>query len=239
MFPTPVEDFLYIVADIGILAAFVLAVAFLVSYTSFFHWRKTSAGRSLVYVFMSLIAVSALGALSRFVGQDYFGRGLLRVLVWCAVPIALGHLLWVLWSNWFHQKPPIELQEKEEHRRHTTGPISLMEVNMTDDSTTPTPPTIWYKGQRVLRTAFTTTITVLPLVPQIIAIVQGQWQAEWLTAVAVQAVAINTALTRIIAIPKVNEWLTKVGLGSVPKSALVETVAGTGVKPDPKAVDYR
>lgn len=80
---------------------------------------------------------------------------------------------------------------------------------------------IWYKAQRVLRTAFTTLLTVLPLVPQIIAIIQGQWSAEWLTGVAVQAVAINAALTAIIALPTVNAWLTKIGLGSVPKSALV------------------
>ncbi|QUE25339.1 membrane protein [Microbacterium phage Fizzles] len=79
---------------------------------------------------------------------------------------------------------------------------------------------IWYKGQRVLRTAFTTLITTLPLVPQIIQIVQGQWDATWLTGVAVQAVALNSALTAIIALPKVNAWLIKIGLGSVPKDAV-------------------
>ena len=84
--------------------------------------------------------------------------------------------------------------------------------------TTEVPP-IWYPWQRVLRTAFTTILTVLPLIPQVIAIIQGQWEAEWLTAVGVQAVAINTALTRIIAIPAVNTFLTKIGLGSVPPSA--------------------
>lgn len=84
-------------------------------------------------------------------------------------------------------------------------------------------PKIWFPNQRAWRTAFTTALTVLPLVPQVIAIVQGQWGAEWLSGVAVQAVAINTALTRIIAIPAINDWLTKVGLGSVPPSA-VETV---------------
>lgn len=83
----------------------------------------------------------------------------------------------------------------------------------------PTVPDIWYKGQRVLRTAFTTLLTILPLIPQVIAIVQGEWAAEWLTGVAVQAVAINSALTRIIAIPAVNNWLTKIGLGSVPPTA--------------------
>jgi hypothetical protein len=84
--------------------------------------------------------------------------------------------------------------------------------------TTEVPP-IWYPWQRALRTAFTTILTVLPLIPQVIAIIQGQWDAEWLTVVGVQAVAINTVLTRIIAIPAVNTFLTKIGLGSVPPSA--------------------
>lgn len=85
-----------------------------------------------------------------------------------------------------------------------------------------TVPEIWYKAQRVLRTLFTTVLTVLPLVPQIIAIIQGQWDVAWLTGVAVQAVAINSALTAIIAIPTVNAWLTKIGLGSVPRSAVTK-----------------
>lgn len=81
-------------------------------------------------------------------------------------------------------------------------------------------PEIWFKGQRVLRTAFTTILTALPIIPQIVAIVQGQWSAEWLTPVAIQAVAINSALTAIIAIPAVNNFLTKIGLGSVPRKAV-------------------
>lgn len=85
-------------------------------------------------------------------------------------------------------------------------------------------PPIWFPAQRVLRTAFTTALTLLPVVPQVIAIIQGQWGAEWLTAVSVQAVAINSALTRIIAIPVVNDFLTKIGLGSVPASKVEEVV---------------
>ena len=75
-----------------------------------------------------------------------------------------------------------------------------------------------YPGQRILRTAFTTILGLLPVIPQIVAIIQGQWDAEFLTVVALQSVAINTALTAIIAIPAINELLTYIGLGSVPRS---------------------
>jgi hypothetical protein len=79
---------------------------------------------------------------------------------------------------------------------------------------------IWYRGQRVLRTALTTALTTLPLIPQIVQIVQGQWPAaSGLTVVGVQALAINSALTAIIALPTVNGWLTAIGFGSMPRKA--------------------
>ncbi|WIB25804.1 hypothetical protein [Curtobacterium sp. MCSS17_015] len=93
---------------------------------------------------------------------------------------------------------------------------------MGDHEKTPaiTVESIWYRGQRVLRTLLTTALTVLPLIPQVVQIVQGQWPAaSGLTVVAVQALAINSALTAIIAIPAVNTALTHIGFGSVPRAA--------------------
>jgi len=104
---------------------------------------------------------------------------------------------------------------------------------------------IWYRLQRVLRTAFTTILTGLPIVPQIVQIVQGQWPAaSGLTAVAVQAVAINAALTAVIAIPSVNRWLTVIGFGSVPRAVAKETAAANSpeLQParfKPSGTDYR
>src|SRR5690606_20126768 len=104
---------------------------------------------------------------------------------------------------------------------------------MTDTNAVAKATQIWYKAQRVLRTLFTTVLTVLPIIPQVIAIIQGQWDAAWLGPIAVQAVAINTALTAIIALPKVNAWLTNIGLGSVPKRAVADGgVAGVAILPD-------
>lgn len=95
---------------------------------------------------------------------------------------------------------------------------------------------IWYAGQRVLRTMITTALTVLPIIPQVVLIVQGQWSAEWLVPIAAQAVAINAALTAFIALPAVNAWLVKIGLGSVPRKAVLDGgIAGVAIAPDPKA----
>lgn len=104
---------------------------------------------------------------------------------------------------------------------------------------------IWYRAQRVLRTAFTTVLTGLPLVPQVVQIIQGQWPtATGLTAVAVQAVAINAALTAIIALPPVNKWLTAVGLGSEPRKVARERAAAKSqelqsAQFEPTATDLR
>jgi hypothetical protein len=102
---------------------------------------------------------------------------------------------------------------------------------------------IWFKGQRVLRTAFTTILTVLPIIPQIVQIVQGQWPAATgLSAVAVQAVAINTALSGIMTIPTVNRWLTAIGLGSVPIAKETTAAKSQELLPaafEPSTIDYR
>ncbi|AWN04665.1 membrane protein [Microbacterium phage Squash] len=103
--------------------------------------------------------------------------------------------------------------------------------------------TIWFRTQRALRTAFSTFITILPLAPQVIAIVNGQWESEFLVAVGIQAVALNAVVSRIMAIPTVNAFLTKwLNLGSIPKQnirAEINPSSGNmvvAVLPDTKAL---
>ena len=90
--------------------------------------------------------------------------------------------------------------------------------------------TIWFKAQRVLRTifqvilAFLSVWAVIALVaPQILnelaTILPGSW-VVWLTAVIAGVTAVAGALSRIMAIPVVNGWLSNLGLGSAPKFAM-------------------
>lgn len=109
--------------------------------------------------------------------------------------------------------------------------------------------TIWYKTQRVLRTVFATLVSFLTAwavfslaAPQILAelaqILPGPWIA-WLTAVIATVTTVAGVLTRIMAIPAVNAFLTKIGLGSVPKSAVYKSPRNGRVivKADEKAVN--
>lgn len=100
-------------ADIGIIVAFAAALTFVISYASFFNWRRTAAGRALLYVFVSLIAVAFLALLGRFIGPEYLGRYVLRPLVWWSVAAAMIRLVWVLWSNWRRTShSPLDLESK-------------------------------------------------------------------------------------------------------------------------------
>lgn len=84
---------------------------------------------------------------------------------------------------------------------------------------------IWFKGQRVLRTivqvgipAFLTFAVVLPQIIQALGIPVDSGVYGWLIAAAGIVTAVAGGLSRVMAIPAVNVWLTAIGLGSVPKS---------------------
>ena len=88
-------------------------------------------------------------------------------------------------------------------------------------------PDIWFKTQRALRTAvqvgIPTFLSLALVIPQIIEALGLPADNElrlWLVAVAAGITAVAAAITRIMAIPGVNAWLTNIGLGSVPKSAV-------------------
>lgn len=103
-----------VIADVGIIVASVGALVFVVSYASFFAWRRTTAGRAVMYVFLALLSVALLAFLGRWVGPDYWGRELARPLVWWAVALAVARLVWVLWSNWRASTPPLDIPVRKD-----------------------------------------------------------------------------------------------------------------------------
>lgn len=99
-------------------------------------------------------------------------------------------------------------------------------------------PEIWFKGQRVLRTlvqvgipSFLAFATVVPAVIEALGLSADSEIRLWLIAVAAGITGVAAAITRVMAIPGVNEWLTKIGLGSVPAKA-VDLVAEVADDPD-------
>lgn len=79
---------------------------------------------------------------------------------------------------------------------------------------------IWYKSKRVWRTIFSAALAVLSVLPIILGIINDQWPSETLAWATAQLVAVQAVVTRIMAIEKVNKWLSWIGLGSAPKDVL-------------------
>lgn len=98
---------------------------------------------------------------------------------------------------------------------------------------------IWYQRQRWLRTALQTAIAFLvglggsvallqATAPQVLDALAGVLPANWLTGLAAVfafVIAIASALSKLMAIPVVNVWLTRVGFGSEPRAVAKERAA--------------
>lgn len=90
-------------------------------------------------------------------------------------------------------------------------------------------PEIWHKPQRVLRTIVQALIILIPLANGTALAAAGYLQEQTHLTVpgwvflALNGVVAVTALimglvARVMAVPGVNDWLTRIGLGSVPRS---------------------
>ena len=86
---------------------------------------------------------------------------------------------------------------------------------------------IWFVSQRVLRTIVQTGVptfivfsAVLPQIIDALGLPVDNDVRLWLLAVAAGVTAVAGALARVMAVPAVNAWLVKIGLGSVPPSAV-------------------
>lgn len=101
---------------------------------------------------------------------------------------------------------------------------------------------IWFKTQRVFRTlvqvgipSFLGFALVLPQIIGALGLPVDSALYLWLVGAAAAVTAVATGLSRVMAIPAVNAWLVKIGLGSVPKSEAVvpDKFAGLTVNGDP------
>jgi hypothetical protein len=89
-------------------------------------------------------------------------------------------------------------------------------------------PTIWFASQRVIRTILAALVVFVPVANASLPLLAEAFSAPdvpaevyvWVNGVIAAALAVLGVLTRVMAIPAVNAFLTKFGAGSVPKSTV-------------------
>lgn len=97
-------------------------------------------------------------------------------------------------------------------------------------------PEIWFKTQRLLRTTVQALVVLIPLANGV-AVAASAYLSEqtdlvipgWAFVVLNGVVAVTALVmglvARLMAVPGFNDWLTRIGLGSVPKDAVKHTAA--------------
>lgn len=102
---------LFIVGDVIMLTAIIGVVVFAASYALFFAWRKTHAGRALMY-FTTALTLWGVQSFAARMNPDYWGRPWSRLLVYLLISVTVWGLVVTLWRSW--SRPfQIEPRKKE------------------------------------------------------------------------------------------------------------------------------
>jgi hypothetical protein len=86
---------------------------------------------------------------------------------------------------------------------------------------------VWFPFQRVVRTVLVNLVVILPVVNISLPLLVDAFTGEgvpaevtvWVNAIVAGVLVVTGVITRIIAIPAVNAFLTRLGAGSVPREA--------------------
>ena len=105
-------DTLDLIADILILVAGAGAITFVASYAGFFAWRRTPAGRALMFFAVSLVCLFFLNGFARWTMNEYAFREPIRVAVYSFLAFTVWRLVHVLWKSWRAGKPQLHIQSR-------------------------------------------------------------------------------------------------------------------------------
>lgn len=211
------DELLNGIAGIIVLTGVVPVLGATLTYGLGSPWHKSWLGRVMFSLFLALVVVFGI-VLGRRVFGDYGGYGGVALV---------GYLyIWLtLWAVWL-----VIIVE-----RRKPAPLALTirkDVPMTHSAINTTAvPEIWYKAKRAVRTITQALVVLVPIVNLVALAVIGYLEEQtdatppsWFFA-ALNATVVATALTmglvaRIMAVPGINAWLIKFGLGSVPASTI-------------------
>lgn len=99
----------------------------------------------------------------------------------------------------------------DERHVDVDGPVVVTSAAGTDYplASSVTPTQVANPTRTTVRSLVQLTVALGIAAPEIVAIVLGYWDPEWLALVGAQVVAVHGAVTRIMAIPGVNVWISE------------------------------
>lgn len=106
------DETLYVIGDLIMFTSIIGTLVFAGSYAFFFAWRKTAAGRSLMYFVLSLAAWAVQSFAARM-DPDYPGRGVTRIFVYSLIAVTVWRLVVTLWWSWKHTPFEVEPRKKD------------------------------------------------------------------------------------------------------------------------------
>lgn len=187
-------------------------------------WWRSWLGRVLFAKWLAVALVFVFIIVRRTAGE-FMGYGVIAVLLYSFVFLAFS-------------ATTVELVI--ERRTPATPTTPRKETAMSNPSggehvaiTTATVPEIWYKAKRAVRTIVQTLIVLVPIANAVAAAIIGYlndqtdvtvpgWVFLVLNGIVVATALLAGLVARIMAVPGVNAWLVKIGLGSVPASAVTD-----------------
>lgn len=92
-------ELLYLIGDWVMLGSILGILAFTVSYAVFFSWRKTAAGRSIMYLAVAL-NVWAVQSFASRLNPGYTGREWVRLAAYILIFVTVWSLVLTLWGAW-------------------------------------------------------------------------------------------------------------------------------------------
>jgi len=236
--PTIVDLTTLAPSDVMLLVNFVLAT-FLALYFALGHPRTWIHDRLGWVIFgYAVVTVAFIGLIAYAIVFGERAVEPIRLAIGVGMAGALVAKIWAVYR---------ERREGRIARAATTERIAPMSIPLPEpsrDEQKPDAIEIWYKSKRVLRTIVQTVIpsflgfaVVLPMIIEALGLPVDSELRLWLLAVAAAVTAVAGAIARVMAIPQVNAWLIKIGLGSVPAEAVISSAAtgeAIAVETDPK-----
>lgn len=114
-------DIFNFIADIAAAITFGGMVVFVILYSTFYNWKKRRAGKSVLFLALSLVIVAGISFLALWISPDYWLRPFWRMSGWLFAVYAVGYLLYALLYNW-KNRHPIEIP-----RREPTGAVPVQD----------------------------------------------------------------------------------------------------------------